>query len=140
MKYQRFVFKDYDFDRGAKTLELTYGMDDALEFKETYKFDFVFAPYDQNALDRALQNLFFIAGVSYYKTYIPPQIVVERGKLDPELARFFSKTYQRGLGEFWYVNKLDPQTPVSFPADATKSQIFTPGHQGEGLLASVGGG
>jgi UDP-N-acetyl-alpha-D-muramoyl-L-alanyl-L-glutamate epimerase len=139
-KYQRFVFKDYDFDPGAKTLELTYGMDDALEFKEIYKFDFDYAAYDPNVLDRALQNLFFMAGVSYYKAYIPPTIVVEKGKLDPDLASFFSKTYQRGLGEFWYVNNLDPRTLVTFPADATKSQVHTPGHLGAGLLASVGGG
>src|SRR5829696_1412874 len=104
-KYKQFIFKDYRFDENTKVLELTYAMDDALEFKESYKFDFDYAKYDYKALDRAVQNLFFMAGVSYYKTYVPPEIVTRKGKLDNELAGFFSKTYQRGLGEFWYVNE-----------------------------------
>ncbi|HTE21775.1 MAG TPA: hypothetical protein VK674_01915 [Candidatus Limnocylindria bacterium] len=138
MKYKQFIFKDYRFDAETKVLELHYGMDDALEFTETFTFDFELAQYDPHALDRALQNLFFMAGISYYKMYIPPEIVVHQGKLDQASADFFSKTYQRGLGEFWYVNKLNPRTSVIFPVNTTESQLFT--SDGKGLLASVGGG
>ncbi len=138
MKYQQFIFKDYQFDETTKTLALTYAMDDVLEFTETYTFDFDFAPYDSRTLKRAVENLFFMAGVSYFKTYIPPEIVVKKGELDEEKAQFFSKTYQRGLGEFWYVNDLDPNTPINFPVNATKSHPIA--NTGTGLLASVGGG
>ena len=137
-KYQQFIFKDYQFDEKAKTLKLRYAMDDALEFVETFTFNFDFVQYDHQVLDRALQNLFFMAGVSYFKTYVPPAIVVKKGTLDQAAADFFSKTYQRGLGEFWYVNQLDPNTLVKFPVNATNSQFFT--SEGEGLLVGVGGG
>ena len=137
-KYQQFIFKDYSFDENSKTLTLRYSMDDTLNFVETFKFDFDFVHYDFRALDRAVQNLFFMAGVSYYKTYAPAKIIINKGKLDQESADFFSKTYQRGLGEFWYINNLDPHTPVKF---LPNTQILTPAHPtGEGLLASVGGG
>ncbi|MCA9332120.1 endonuclease domain-containing protein [Candidatus Saccharibacteria bacterium] len=138
MKYQRFIFRDYQFDPDAKTLTLQYAIDQILAFTETYKFDFDFVQYESKTLKRALENLFFIAGVSYYKTYIPPEIIVEKGELDAERAAFFSKTYQRGLGEFWYVNNLDPKTPVNFPVNANSTRP-TPS-TGNGLLASVGGG
>lgn len=136
--YQQFIFKDYHFDEFAKQLTLTYALDETLEFTETYTFGFEFTPYDHKALKRAIENLFFMAGVSYYKMYIPPELVIKKGALDEPTAAFFSKTYQRGLGEFWYVNNLDPKTPVTFPVNATIMQHAFPG--GSGALVGVGGG
>lgn len=138
MKYKQFIFEAYSFDEQTKTLELRYGMDDELRFKETFTFDFDFSGYDPQVLDRAFQNLFFMAGVTYYKRYIPPEIIVKAGQLDKASAEFFSKTYQRGLGEFWYMNKLDPKTPVTFPVNATELQVTE--STGKGELVSVGGG
>jgi UDP-N-acetyl-alpha-D-muramoyl-L-alanyl-L-glutamate epimerase len=137
-KYKQFIFADYVFDENTKVLELHYAFDNDLKFTETYKFDFAFVAYDQEVLDRAFQLLFFMAGVSYYKLYIPPEISVRKGQLDQLLSGFFSKTYQKGLGEFWYVNQLDPNTRVAFPA--TTSVIKPVKHTGGWPLASVGGG
>ncbi len=137
--YRQFIFQDYKFNSGTKTLDLHYSMDDMLHFRETYTFDFDFGTYNEQLLDRAIQSLFFMAGVSYYKTYIPLEIVVRRGDLDADSAAFFSKTYQRGLGEFWYVNQLDPNTPVQFPVTMTHELPHTL-HSGKGALVGLGGG
>ena len=139
-KYEQFIFDGYEFDPATKVLTLRYAMDDALEFTEKYRFDFDFADYDPTVLDRAIQALFFLAGVSYYKTYVPPKIIIKKGQLDREMAAFFSKAYQRGLGEFWYVNKLDPNTPVNFPATVESLDHLDSDKTGQGLLVSVGGG
>ncbi|HSX34395.1 MAG TPA: hypothetical protein VLF62_02005 [Candidatus Saccharimonadales bacterium] len=140
-KYKQFIFEDYRFDPASRILELHYSMDGQLHFTETYRFDFDYAAYDPATLDRALQNLFFMAGVSYYKTYIPPEIVINKGELDEGGAAFFSKTYQRGLGEFWFINKLDPRTPVTFPVTATTPLTAIAGEpRGNGLLVALGGG
>jgi UDP-N-acetyl-alpha-D-muramoyl-L-alanyl-L-glutamate epimerase len=139
MSYRQFIFEAYDFNPETGLLELHYALDDKLRFTETYRFDFPFASYDQAVLDRALQALFFIAGVSYFKTYVPPEIVVQAGELDSETAAFFSKTYQRGLGEFWFINHMDPRTPVSFPV--TSQTASAPlRNMGTGQLVAVGGG
>lgn len=137
-KYQTFVFESYSFDPGAKELVLRYSLDGQLHFSESYRFDFAFADYDPAVLDRALQTLFFMAGVSYYKTYVPSQIVIRQGDMDAEMAAFFSATYQKGLGEFWYVNNLDPRTPATFPT--TVPHVAGVGHAGQGQLVAVGGG
>ncbi|HSW99854.1 MAG TPA: hypothetical protein VLH38_02345 [Patescibacteria group bacterium] len=139
-KYQQFIFESYAFDPSSKTLELRYSLDGQLHFLESYRFDFNFTAYDPNALDQALQTLFFMAGVSYYKAYLPPEIVIKQGQLDTEQAAFFSKTYQRGLGEFWFVNKLDPHTVVTFPATTDHTAPLTVQHANSGLLVAVGGG
>lgn len=137
-KYAEFIFHNYAFDSASKILTLTYGYDDSLTFHETYHFDFDFANYDPAVLDRALQHLFFVAGVSYYKMYLAPAIKVEAGQIDDSLAAFLSQTYQRGLGEFFYVNRLDPRTEISFPKNSDTLNMLSV--SGQGLLVGLGGG
>ncbi len=137
-KYQNFIFKDYSLE--DKKLILKYSLDDEVIFKEVYRFDFDFQPNVNEALlDNVLQSLFFMAGVSYYKTYLPPKIVVEKGKLDQPRADFFGKTYQRGLGEYFYLNRLDPNLPVSFPTNSPAIEAVSATGQ-DGLLVGIGGG
>jgi hypothetical protein len=137
--YGQFKFKRYEFDAESGRLQLYYGYDDALEFCESYHFDFPFVAYNQAALDRAIQLLFFMAGVSYYKLYLAPEIMVEAGQIDGSLAAFLSKTYNRGLGEFFYVNHLDPKTPVPFPTNNPGLEPIS--IQGlAGQLIGLGGG
>jgi len=139
--YQQFIFERYEFDTSDKTIRFHYSLDGIIEFCETYTFNFEFAPYDPNVLDKAVQTLFFMAGVSYYKTYIPSEIVVKQGSLDAEEADFYSKVYQRGLGEFWYVNGLDPGTPVDFPTTSSAPpRVDTDSLNSTGLLIGLGGG
>lgn len=139
MKYQSFIFKDYNFDAPTGVATFCYGYDDALQFTETFTFDFAFANHDSAALDRALQLLFFMAGVSYYKLYDCERIAVKQGSIDTVLANFLGKTYQKGLGEFYYVNKLDPRLPVQFPVTVGTLEPLQTGLQ-DGLLVGLGGG
>jgi UDP-N-acetyl-alpha-D-muramoyl-L-alanyl-L-glutamate epimerase len=139
-RYKQFIFNSYHFNIDSKTLDLHYSFDDNINLTETYHFDFDFVDYDPPVLDRACQLLFFMAGVSYYKKFIPHEIVVRRGSLDPFLAKFFSKTYERGLGEFWFVNKLDPRTPVTFPVSVDAVTALQSTKTGKGPLVGIGGG
>ncbi|HSX16910.1 MAG TPA: hypothetical protein VLH86_02305 [Patescibacteria group bacterium] len=139
-RYKQFIFESYDFNRDTKILDLHYSLDGDLTFTESYHFDFDFVDYDEAMFDRAAQLLFFLAGSSYYKTYIPKEIVIKNGNLDPYLAKFFSKTYERGLGEFWFVNRLDPRTPVVFPATTDSIEPLRSDKPGTGLLVGIGGG
>lgn len=141
MKYQQFIFDSYKFTPSTKTLELVYSLDDTLSFTETYRFNFDYAEYDFRELDRALQALFFMAGVSYYKAYLPPEIIVKEGSIDGESADFYAKTWQKGLGEFFYVNHLDPHTDISFPfAPSATYTDATPKKERTGMLIGIGGG
>ncbi|MGH7142345.1 MAG: endonuclease domain-containing protein [Candidatus Saccharimonadales bacterium] len=140
-KYQQFIFEDYHFDVSSKTLSLDYSFDETLYFHEAYNFNFDFASYNQVALDRVCQSLFLMAGVSYYKAYLAPKIVIKKGQFDDQMVNFFSKTYERGLGEFFFVNKLDPHTPVVFPATTNKLEPLPVMTQAlKGMLIGIGGG
>lgn len=138
-KFNRFIFKSYIFDVDNGELDLRYTYDDTLEFTERFRFDFKFSEYDEKALDVALQQLFFIAGISYYKMYVAPEIVIRQGSIDEHLKDFLETTYQKGLGEFWYVNDLDPHYPVIFPTTNVQDPTPTP-TAASGVLVGIGGG
>ncbi len=139
MKYQKFIFKNYEFDASSGILNLYYSYDDTINFVETYVFDFPLKQYDEQAAKRAIEILFFVAGVSYYKTYLAKEIVVESGLIDAPTASFLERTYQRGLGEFFYINRLSPNTPVTFPVNS--ESLPTVNHSSRtGLLIGLGGG
>jgi UDP-N-acetyl-alpha-D-muramoyl-L-alanyl-L-glutamate epimerase len=140
LPYKQFIFESYDFDRESKTLNLHYSLDGELTFTETYRFDFDFADYEEAVFDRAAASLWLMAGISYYKKFIPREIVVKDFSLDPFMAQFFSKTYGRGLGEFWFVNQLDPHTPIPFPIAADNIEALHSNKPGQGLLVGIGGG
>lgn len=133
-----FIFDRYVFDKSTKTLELFYKIDSKVCFVEKYVFDFEFAVYDDMVLDRAFQILFMVAGISYYKTYIPKLVEVHPSIITEKLSKFLEETYQKGLGEFYYVNKLDPTTKTHFPANCYYSKPLK--HSGQGLLVGIGGG
>jgi hypothetical protein len=139
-KFDSFIFKDYSFNEQSKVLTLVYSFDNEIDFSETYRFDFDFAQYNEAQLDRAIQNLFFMAGVSYFKAAVPNNIVINKGELDKELADFFSKTYSRGLGEFWYVNKIDPKTVVNFPSNTEHIDAVDSPSTNNGMVIGLGGG
>jgi hypothetical protein len=139
MRYQQFIFSDYQFSKDNKTLTLQYGFDDKLTFEETFRFNFDFSEsLDEAVLDRVCQLLFFMAGVTYYKRFLPPEIVIKKGQIDQQLADFLSRTYQKGLGELFYLNKLDPKTVITFPVNAEAPAALQ--HQGSGMLVGIGGG
>lgn len=81
-----------------------------------------------------------MAGISYYKTYCPPEIVLKNKQLTTTQARFWNNLYTRGLGEFFYTNELDFQDLIKFPVSkgfkvkALKSSLR------ERSLLPIGGG
>lgn len=140
-RYQTFVFKQYEFDRAAKQLTLRYGFDDAIEFVDTYHFGFEFAAdIDLEALDRACFGLFMMAGISYYKAFLPPTIVIQQGSLTAEQAEFFGTTYRSGLGELYVRNQLIPPHQIVFPADRASAPDVQPVEGLAGVLLPLGGG
>ena len=139
---KEFIFKSYYFDQDNKELRLNYSIDNSINFTEKFVFDF---PYKENlnleALDRAFQGLFFIAGVSYYKTYLPSNIKISAGQLSREDSDFFSRTYTKGLGELFLINKISPIPKISFSFETnSKPEINLDNYFEKGYLVGLGGG
>ena len=100
---------------------LDYAYSEGQSFTEVIRFPgakTVFSSEEQDALDRILRALHLAAGISYYKAFCPPQIIIETKELSPAEADFFYKFYLLGLGEFSVENNIDLRKVINFPATA----------------------
>lgn len=137
---EAFIFEGYEFDPGAKEARLRYSFDQDQQFTHRVSFDFEFVPeYNQEALDRVLRSLWLMAGVSYYKLWMPPQIVVKGAGLSGAEAEFFSETYRLGLGQMSYENHLSLSRVARFESGGDSGQPVAGMGEG-GDLVALGGG
>ncbi|MFA7276988.1 MAG: hypothetical protein WC043_09330 [Pseudobdellovibrionaceae bacterium] len=126
MRPKSFIFDHYHFDLKSGVLQLDYRFEDGPAFRE----EFYFPPTERNVsktkqqvIDNAVRLLFFVAGVSYYKAYIPPRLVSPTVPLDRVTADFVRTIYYHGLGEFALVNQLDLSDKLTFVVDETAAAL-----------------
>jgi hypothetical protein len=79
-------------------------------------------PKDQ--LDKILQSIHIILGISYWKFYCPPAVTLVKAgaTLTKQQAEFWNIVYKKGLGEFFYRNNLNPNKSPKFPYDKNAPQ------------------
>ena len=118
-----FRFCDYQFDAKHKKATFHYRIEffhrDPLEFTETLILPNVRVRLKRKIVDKFLEPLHLILGVSYYKLYCPRHIKTSI-PLSREQAHFWNTVYRKGLGEFLYRNKRDPNHVAKFPYTNTR--------------------
>jgi hypothetical protein len=146
-----FRFVRCGFDPGTGIAQLAYAFDDGPELIETVTVPgapFALDPARAQAVERALRLLHLVAGVSYYKAAVPPEIRIDGYAIDADTAALLETIYLNGLGEFAYRNGLDLHDRIRFPhsagagagADAdAQAQAPALGLRGHALVA-IGGG
>jgi UDP-N-acetylmuramoylalanine--D-glutamate ligase len=94
---------------------------DPLEFTETVILPYIPKNLSQKSLNKFLESLHLILGISYYKLYCPPKITTSF-PLSREQADFWNIVYKKGLGEFSYRNKINPERLAKFPHSKIKTR------------------
>ena len=87
IKTFRFVRCDFNAETGLASL--AYAFDGSAELVETVQFPgapFALSEQQKIAAGQALKLLHLIAGVSYYKAAVPPEIKIESGDIDADTA------------------------------------------------------
>jgi UDP-N-acetyl-alpha-D-muramoyl-L-alanyl-L-glutamate epimerase len=123
LKFQRdairaFRFVRCEFDTQTGVARLVYAFDDGPELTETVTVPgapFALDALRAEAVARALRLLHLIAGVSYYKAAVPPEIRIDAYTIDAETAALLETIYVNGLGEFAYRNGLNLHEKIKFP-------------------------
>jgi hypothetical protein len=138
-----FRFTGCSFDAAAGEAHLGYAFDEMPEMVETIRIPgapFVLDGVRANAVQRALRLLHLVAGISYYKAAVPPEIRIEGAPIDAATAGLLELLYQNGLGEFAYRNGLDLHVRIRFPhAPADAGAAPAAGLRAHALVA-IGGG
>jgi len=144
----RFLGCAYEPESGKA--ELAYALGDGPRLVETITFPYAPWPPEpsrQDALQKALRLLHFIAGVSYYKAGAPPRLTSECGLIEPRLAIFLDQVYVQGLAEFAHLNGIDLASRIDFgvlaaessdppQSDTSPPDLILPGR----ALVAMGGG
>lgn len=72
-----------------------------------------------NINDKLISNILFnislILGISYWKTRCFKKVIIKGYTLNKEQADFWNQIYNDGLGEFFFINKLDTSHYIKFP-------------------------
>jgi len=137
----RFISRELHTD-GRVTLR--YALDDEVSFVE--EFDLPISRAVSNAdlerVDSLLSLLHWVAGVSYFKTALPPAVDCATGAPPPAAAALLEALYSEGLGELAYSNGLAGLPRPSFPSGPSRERRGSAGAS-EGprrVLVPVGGG
>ena len=137
-----FRFLDCRFDASTGEAGLDYAFDDGPVMTEVMRFPgapFVLGDVRAAAVRRALQLLHLVAGVSYYKAAVPPEIRIEAYDIDAGTAALLTSIYENGLGEFAYRNGLSLRGKIVFPAQAGAAAAPAAGLS-EHAVVAIGGG
>jgi len=121
--------------------EIRFENSPSLSFRETIVFpsalDLERIPKD--LLDKILSDVHIMLGISYYKLYCPPEMILSR-KISKEQADFWNTVYHKGLGEFFFQNRIDPKNLINFPHDDNlKIEAYSLKRK-ERMLVGIGGG
>jgi hypothetical protein len=121
-----FRFVRCGFDAASGIARLVYAFDDGPELVETVTVPgapFALDGERAMAVERALRLLHLIAGVSYYKAAVPPEIRIDGYAIDAETAALLHSLYRNGLGEFAYRNNIDLIARIRFPVEPSQARV-----------------
>jgi hypothetical protein len=115
---QAFHFRQCRFSAASGEARLAYGFDDGPDLVETIRFPgapFALDGARAAAVEQALRLLHLIAGISYFKAAVPPEIRIDDYQIDADTAALLDGLYENGLGEFAYRNGLNLHGKIRFP-------------------------
>lgn len=143
-----FSFESYDLDlkKGVATFHYLLEVHGTqTRFTDTLTFEHVPRGAWQKSVELMvpiLDALHVVLGISYWKLYCSKTITIQNRVLSKQEAAFWNLVYTKGLGEFFYTNKLNPKNLVQFPFDAhTRAPRVLPRHRvPQRALLLVGGG
>lgn len=90
-------------------------------------------------VQRILEGLHLMLGISYYKAFCPPRITLSGYSLSPEQARFWNNVYTKGLGQFFFEHTIDYRNRIQFPSHNTRLTPIETTRTGR-FLVPIGGG
>ncbi len=138
-----FIFDSYEIDLPHKKCHFRYALhadDQSFTFEETLTFSEMRSDLSAELLDSVLHTVHLMLGISYWKLYCPTDIQIKTKPLSKDQAQFWNTVYTKGLGEFFFKNKIDFRNLIEFPYDESISPHPISVEQQQRALVGMGGG
>ena len=118
-EYPRFYYHGYEAEWGEEALNITYTFEIEGLSVFTPRWTFPLPHGRQEEIkSRVTEEMLFSLGmvelISYWKIACPPQVYIEKGKLDSDQIQWWKHLYFNGLGEFFYVNGIEEAREEDF--------------------------
>ena len=143
--YPEFYYHGFELDDRKDEIFITYDFEikGLMKFNPTLKIPKINKwNYDK----RLLNKIIFYAGLaeipSYWKATCSPTIIIEKYLLNEEQVSWVKKLIYNGLGEFFYVNKINVNKDdfVDIKSYGKKDEQTDDNNNYDGYLVAVGGG
>ena len=141
-KAKIFNFVGYDISEKRREIVFKYSIEfynsKPINFSEKIVLPQASRNLKKKEIHKFLEPLSLILGISYYKLYCPPKILIFF-KLSKEEAEFWNIVYRKGLGEFLFRNNLNPDKLAKFSHVKKKVESIRISTNGN-ILLGIGGG
>jgi hypothetical protein len=109
-KYKEFVFEDFSFKKIKEglLLEFKYSLDPYKKFKSTiFIKKKLNKKIEENVLNNLLLHIGLVEMLNYWKLTCSPLIKIEAGSLNKEQIDFWKKIILKGMGQYFFENKIN---------------------------------
>ncbi|EKE14947.1 MAG: hypothetical protein ACD_12C00227G0001 [uncultured bacterium] len=138
-KLDVFEFVSYEIQPDKKTIDFNYKTGDLYFSEKIILPTPIPASVNLDLLKNVLNNLHLILGITYFKMYCPKKITVPY-YLSKVQADFWNTVYTKGLGEFFYKNKIDFMGLINFPFGDEVKTLPVDEKRKDRTLIGIGGG
>jgi hypothetical protein len=133
-EYPFFIFENFEIKEDEHSVQIRYSFNlaDRFHFYPSISIPWRTFFYRDILDSPGIKNIAFHIGmielISYWKVACPMQVIIMAGYLDDRQKAWWKKLYYNGLGEFFYMNNLQPD-PEEFMT------IVSPGKAPHHLLS-----
>jgi hypothetical protein len=147
-KYPLFVYDSFELETDATSLRATFHfkVPPDIEFHPQFEIPAKgFIRFDRIGKE-ALEDLVFHVGlaetISYWKACCSPTLLVKGRKLDAWQVEWWKKLYYHGLGEFFYLNGIEPDRDTFLTIESDSQRATQPFETkvSNMVLIPIGGG
>ncbi len=149
-KYPVFTYESYKIEKTENSvdLEFTFKIDGLCTFKPTVSLKTdnleILNDFRSPLAEKIVFNMGMCEAVSYFKCVCPEKIVVKCGALSEEDKAYWKHLWFNGLGEFFYINSVNPSCEEDFieieaPEASSNENAFKFVSGGKNIIP-VGGG
>ncbi len=147
-KYPTFIYKSFAYRFSEKDLKIFFDfrIPPSIQFNPKVVIQNVTKKDVQKVGENAFKNLVFHVGLiellSYWKATCSPEIIIEAGGLDIEQIAWWKNLIQKGMGEFFFQNKINFTRSDFLEIAPTSRHMYSSfaRRPKEQILIPVGGG
>lgn len=142
-KYDTFIYDKFAIEYEEEKIKINFYYEIIGLKKFTHKLEIPVSNENINKsyVEKLAFNIGLLELVSYWKSTTSKKLEIRCGQITKEQESFFRKIYFHGLGEFFYLNNLNPEYENFITiksAGPTYNTDIT--YEGKGNLICIGGG